>query len=160
MIPGVVVFHHMPGWDDWSKEVVRKLAFNGYATISPHLLLPARAGEVGWTLRRPRGRRGSPSNLEGVMCRGLVSVDWEGYIYDCDFNQMLGLPLRLRSGSKPRQQHSPTYGSTDIQETTGTGSRTKERIHLRDLVTMGGRRARRQPHSSRGPLLRLHGRPG
>ncbi len=32
-------------------------------------------------------------NLEGVMCRTLVSVDWMGYVYDCDFNQMLGLPL-------------------------------------------------------------------
>jgi radical SAM/Cys-rich protein len=35
-----------------------------------------------------------PSNLETVMCRSLLSVDWQGYVYDCDFNQMLGLPLR------------------------------------------------------------------
>jgi len=34
-------------------------------------------------------------NLESVMCRSLVSVDWQGYLYDCDFNQMLGLPLRV-----------------------------------------------------------------
>jgi radical SAM/Cys-rich protein len=34
-------------------------------------------------------------NLEGVMCRSLVSIDWLGYLYDCDFNQMLGLPLRV-----------------------------------------------------------------
>ena len=27
------------------------------------------------------------------MCRNLISVDWRGYVYDCDFNQMLGLPL-------------------------------------------------------------------
>jgi len=33
------------------------------------------------------------ANLDGVMCRSLVSVDWRGYVYDCDFNQMLGLPL-------------------------------------------------------------------
>lgn len=32
-------------------------------------------------------------NLDTVMCRDLVSVDWQGYIYDCDFNQMLELPL-------------------------------------------------------------------
>ncbi|MEZ5650552.1 MAG: arsenosugar biosynthesis radical SAM protein ArsS [Burkholderiaceae bacterium] len=32
-------------------------------------------------------------NLEAVMCRDLISVDWEGRVYDCDFNQMLGLPL-------------------------------------------------------------------
>ena len=34
-------------------------------------------------------------NLETVMCRSLVSVDWRGYLYDCDFNQMLGLPLAV-----------------------------------------------------------------
>ena len=33
-------------------------------------------------------------NLDAVMCRDLVSVDWQGWVYDCDFNQMLGLPLR------------------------------------------------------------------
>ena len=32
-------------------------------------------------------------NLAQVMCRSLVSVDWQGYIYDCDFNQQLGLAL-------------------------------------------------------------------
>ncbi len=32
-------------------------------------------------------------NLQGVMCRDLVSVDYRGYVHDCDFNQMLGLPL-------------------------------------------------------------------
>ena len=32
-------------------------------------------------------------NLDGVMCRGLLSVDYRGYVYDCDFNQMLDLPL-------------------------------------------------------------------
>jgi radical SAM/Cys-rich protein len=39
-------------------------------------------------------------NLEAVMCRSLVSVDWQGYVYDCDFNQMLGLPLRV--AGRPR----------------------------------------------------------
>ena len=32
-------------------------------------------------------------HLAAVMCRGLISVDWQGYLHDCDFNQMLGLPL-------------------------------------------------------------------
>ena len=32
-------------------------------------------------------------NLEQVMCRTLLSIDWQGYIYDCDFNQQLGLAL-------------------------------------------------------------------
>jgi len=35
----------------------------------------------------------SDANLETVMCRNLVSIDWQGYLYDCDFNQMLELPL-------------------------------------------------------------------
>jgi radical SAM/Cys-rich protein len=39
-------------------------------------------------------------NLDGVMCRTMVSVDWEGYLYDCDFNQMLHMPARL--GAHPR----------------------------------------------------------
>ncbi|HPE62091.1 MAG TPA: arsenosugar biosynthesis radical SAM protein ArsS [Thiolinea sp.] len=38
-------------------------------------------------------------NLEQVMCHSLLSVDWQGYLYDCDFNQQLGLPL---SGGKPK----------------------------------------------------------
>lgn len=33
------------------------------------------------------------ANLESLMCRNLLSVDWQGYLYDCDFNQMLDLPL-------------------------------------------------------------------
>ncbi|WP_022949578.1 arsenosugar biosynthesis radical SAM (seleno)protein ArsS [Methylohalobius crimeensis] len=32
------------------------------------------------------------ANLEAVMCRSTLSVDWQGYVYDCDFNQMLHLP--------------------------------------------------------------------
>lgn len=34
-----------------------------------------------------------PQNLDAVMCKNLISVDWQGYVYDCDFNQMLDLPL-------------------------------------------------------------------
>jgi radical SAM/Cys-rich protein len=47
-------------------------------------------------------------NLDGVMCRTLLSVDWQGYVYDCDFNQMLGLPLRL--AGKPRVKLSDLLG--------------------------------------------------
>ena len=39
-------------------------------------------------------------NLESVMCRTLISVDWQGYLYDCDFNQMLDLPLQFRGRSR------------------------------------------------------------
>lgn len=35
--PGVVVIHHMPGWDEASKEITRKLAYHGYAALCPNL---------------------------------------------------------------------------------------------------------------------------
>jgi len=44
----------------------------------------------------------SQANLSGIMCRSLVSIDWRGFVYDCDFNQMLGLPLRLDGRSRLR----------------------------------------------------------
>ncbi|MEN8206284.1 MAG: arsenosugar biosynthesis radical SAM (seleno)protein ArsS [Pseudomonadota bacterium] len=34
-------------------------------------------------------------NIDSVMCRALISIDWQGYVYDCDFNQMLDIPLQL-----------------------------------------------------------------
>jgi radical SAM/Cys-rich protein len=49
-------------------------------------------------------------NLGTVMCRSLVSVDWQGYVYDCDFNQMLGLPLRI-----------PGRGRTKLSDLVGRG---------------------------------------
>ena len=52
------------------------------------------------------------ANLDGVMCRNLVSVDWRGYVYDCDFNQMLDLPM-----SHGAQEHG-----------------AHERPHLSDLL--------------------------
>ncbi|MCB1749214.1 MAG: arsenosugar biosynthesis radical SAM protein ArsS [Gammaproteobacteria bacterium] len=48
------------------------------------------------------------ANLEHVMCRRLVSIDWAGYVYDCDFNQMLGLPLG------GRQRHVGEMLATDL----------------------------------------------
>ena len=43
-------------------------------------------------------------NLEQVMCRSLLSVDWQGFVYDCDFNQQLG--LAIRDGGKARMHLS------------------------------------------------------
>src|SRR5216683_1915318 len=68
--PGVVVIHHMPGWDEWSREVARKFAQHGYAAISPHLY--SRLGP------------GSPDDLaararsEGGMADAQVMGDVEG----------------------------------------------------------------------------------
>ncbi|MCB1759820.1 MAG: arsenosugar biosynthesis radical SAM protein ArsS [Gammaproteobacteria bacterium] len=50
-----------------------------------------------------------PDNLATVMCRTLLSVDWQGYVYDCDFNQMLDMPL--------------------------DSERESQRVHIRDLIS-------------------------
>ncbi len=46
--------------------------------------------------------RFNPEAVDFVMCRNLVSVDWDGALYDCDFNQALRIPLKDDSG-KPLQ---------------------------------------------------------
>src|SRR5882724_3159527 len=45
------------------------------------------------------------ANLDNVMCRSLVSVDWQGYLYDCDFNQMLGLALAEEGSDAAGRPH-------------------------------------------------------
>ena len=49
-------------------------------------------------------------NLAGVMCRSMVSVDWQGWLSDCDFNQPLGLPL----GTSGVQRHLRDLLKTDL----------------------------------------------
>lgn len=49
-------------------------------------------------------------NLDHVMCRRLLSVDYQGYVYDCDFNQMLGLPL----GGGARKVHLRELRQRDL----------------------------------------------
>ena len=51
-------------------------------------------------------------NLAGVMCRNTVSVDWQGWLSDCDFNQQLGLPL----GTTGLQRHLRDLLSSGINE--------------------------------------------
>ncbi len=56
--PGVVVIHHLPGWDEWITEVVRKFAHHGYAAISPHLYFrngPGSPDDVGARVRAAGG---------------------------------------------------------------------------------------------------------
>jgi radical SAM/Cys-rich protein len=50
-------------------------------------------------------------NLAGLMCRTLLSIDWEGYAYDCDFNQMLGLDAPIDGAAKT---HISRLGGRDL----------------------------------------------
>ncbi len=62
-------------------------------------------------------------NLDTVMCRDLLSVDWQGFLHDCDFNQMLGLPARVAASPRPHLRdllrHDPS----------GTGIRTADHCY-------------------------------
>jgi radical SAM/Cys-rich protein len=51
-------------------------------------------------------------NTTSVMCRSLISIDWQGYVYDCDFNQMLEIPLQL--DYRPRL-HITDLTSVDLE---------------------------------------------
>ena len=55
---GVVVIHHLPGWDEWTCEVVRKLAHHGYDAIAPHLYSRAPVGPADDMAARVRAMGG------------------------------------------------------------------------------------------------------
>jgi len=57
-----------------------------------------RDGKLDEYMGKLRGAH-NPANVEQVMCRFLVSVGWEGSVYDCDFNQMLQMPVDGPSGA-------------------------------------------------------------
>ncbi len=70
--PGMVIVHHMPGWDEWYREVTRKFAHQGYAAISPNLYFRAGHGTPEDVAAKVRGAGGIPDDLavgdiEGAM---------------------------------------------------------------------------------------------
>ena len=64
-------------------------------------------------------------NLATVMCRSLFSVGWQGDLYDCDFNQMLGLPARLGGRVHP----SPRPHLRDLLHGDGEGQAIRTADH-------------------------------
>jgi len=52
----------------------------------------------------------NPQTLDGLMCRHQVSIDWDGKLYDCDFNLALGLPLHSKA---PRTVFEATADNLD-----------------------------------------------
>ncbi|MEB0260284.1 MULTISPECIES: arsenosugar biosynthesis radical SAM (seleno)protein ArsS [unclassified Mucilaginibacter] len=53
----------------------------------------------------------NPSAVQNVMCRNTISVGWNGYLYDCDFNQMLDLPVSTTNSS-----HLSSYDGTVLDK--------------------------------------------
>ena len=71
----------------------------------------------------------NPGTMDGLMCRSTVSVDWEGFLYDCDFNQMLNLStphearLHIRNVQlNELKDHSISVGRHCYGCTAGAGS--------------------------------------
>lgn len=63
----------------------------------------------------------SRDNLAGVMCRTTLSVDWQGYVYDCDFNQMLGLSAGLAVDDVVAEISAGSFpGKTHINDLLGS----------------------------------------
>ena len=54
----------------------------------------------------------NPCTLEGIMCRSLVSVSWDGYLFDCDFNQSLQLYMGGRKKHVSELQDLPGPGDS------------------------------------------------
>ena len=70
----------------------------------------------------------SQANLEQVMCRDLISVDWQGHLYDCDFNQMLGLVAGL-NGSPRAHTGAPHLRDLLQQDPAGAPVRVADHCY-------------------------------
>jgi len=67
------------------------------------------------------------SSHAAVMCRNLISVDWQGYLYDCDFNQQLG--LQLPAGGAARIATHPHLRDLLVADPAGRPVRTAEHCY-------------------------------
>lgn len=88
---------------DWKRQLLRTfgIEFNALYTItnmpiSRFLEFLRETGQVDEYLERLAAAF-NPAAAAGVMCRNTLSVGWDGTLYDCDFNQMLGLPVHPRA---------------------------------------------------------------
>ena len=72
--PGIVLFHHRPGWDEWYREATRKFAHHGYAAICPDLLHRFGHGSPDDVAARANAEGGVPD--ETVVGDGQGCVDF------------------------------------------------------------------------------------
>src|SRR5215470_11017492 len=105
--PGMVVIHHLPGWDEWITEVVRKFAHHGYAAISPHLYFrngPGSPDDIGARVRAAGGvsdaqvvgdvkaavayLRAQPNSNGKVGVIGFCSGGRHAYLVGCKLSEV------------------------------------------------------------------------
>ena len=81
--PGMVVIHHMPGWDDWYREATRKYAHQGYVAISPNLYYRAGHGTPEDVAAKVRADGGVPDEQAvGDMAGALHYLQSLPYVSD------------------------------------------------------------------------------
>ena len=89
----------------WADELIKRGQLEEYMSLLVNAFNPAAAGA-------------------GLMCRNTVSVDWQGRIFDCDFNQQLDIPLMVGgreggSGGKKWQNKKTIFELSDLNEVVG-----------------------------------------
>lgn len=72
----------------------------------------------------------SVDNLNTLMCKSTLSVDWQGYLYDCDFNQMLDMPMV--GGTTELKMIEP---KASIDDSIIAKEERASRLHLRDIIS-------------------------
>jgi carboxymethylenebutenolidase len=72
--PSVLLFHHMPGWDEWYKEATRKFAYHGYVALSPDLYCRQGHGTPEDVAAKVRGDGGIPD--EQVVADAESGIGW------------------------------------------------------------------------------------
>ncbi|UCD78896.1 MAG: dienelactone hydrolase family protein [Desulfobacterales bacterium] len=70
--PGIVLIHHMPGWDEWYREATRKFAHHGYAAISPNLYFRSGHGTPEDVAAKVRGDGGIPDDQAAGDIQGAM----------------------------------------------------------------------------------------
>ncbi len=83
----------------------------------------------------------NPATVDGLMCRNTINVSWEGEAHDCDFNQMLRLPLAGNGRNYV----------WDLDPHTLAGRRDRDRQPLLRLHRRGGIELRRRADHAKSP---------
>jgi radical SAM/Cys-rich protein len=71
----------------------------------------------------------NPATVPGVMCRSLVSVGWDGQLYDCDFNQMLDIPLGASASRSAPHGAATIWDIERFDRLTGTSIATGQHCY-------------------------------
>ncbi len=72
--PGIVIIHHMPGWDEWTTEVARKFAHHGYAAFAPDLYFRTGDGALPETVAKVRAAGGLPDAQMVADVAGAIAA--------------------------------------------------------------------------------------